>query len=457
MPTKVRYEDFHCVESEEELLKVMNDCLQQNKGIRVIGSGWSWNKIIEADAGSINVILRGKLSTRCEIDVKKSTAFVAGGTMISTFIKRLKDENIRLQWEPKGYCFAPDESQVFAGFIANNVHHSYTPTAYQYVDFFDVAVYQNGKAAIVRASRDDHRELFESIIGGVGFTGIIVNAGLRLTPAAYFNRTVNRLGAAGQGRKEWLQGVLKPDSWAYFFTNRNRYEVHYERLDAAAVSARDFKPGLAPKPPFYALKRLIVKVLGFLNLALKREQGLVNLFEYNVGLDAVSAKNLPYYVSHSWLSTRTAPSLNKKQIIDLDSILDCSLQVRKPDLDHFLNILFRYIPNMIVFMVSRLLPKSGGGLVPFNADSDCIAIDILGIKSARNVSGLESALKDCQKEGLQIQSHTGKSFLGDYPCIRQSLSPDIRRRIRAVKQQYDPRNVFDGGKVKFEQIYDLSV
>src|SRR5215213_11650344 len=149
MPTKVAYQDFTCVNSEEELLKVMDDCLKQNKGIRVIGSGWSWNKIIEADAQSINVMLRGTLSTRCEIDVQKSTAFVTGGTMIAMFIKKIHDGKILLQWEPKGYCFSSDESQVFAGFIANNVHHSYTPTAYEYVDFFDVGVYQNGKAAIV--------------------------------------------------------------------------------------------------------------------------------------------------------------------------------------------------------------------------------------------------------------------------------------------------------------------
>src|SRR5215467_11091307 len=125
MTTKVSYQDFHCVGSEEELLKVMDECLQQKKGIRVIGSAWSWNKIIEADDNSINVMLRGSLSTRCDIDVAKSTATVAGGTMICTFIKKIHDGNIKLQWEPKGYCFSPDESQVFAGFIANNVHHTY--------------------------------------------------------------------------------------------------------------------------------------------------------------------------------------------------------------------------------------------------------------------------------------------------------------------------------------------
>jgi hypothetical protein len=456
MPTKVAYQDFTCVQSEEELLKVMDDCLRQNKGIRVIGSAWSWNKIIEADDHSINVMFRGKLSTRCDIDVQKSTAAVAGGTMICTFIKKIHDGKIPLQWEPKGYCFSPDESQVFAGFIANNVHHNYTPTAYEYVDWFDVGVYQNGKAAIVRASRDHHQELFQSIFGGVGFTGIIVNVGLRLTPSAYFTRRVQRLGDAGRGKKEWMLGVLKPNTWAYFFTNGGRYEVLYERCPEKTVTASGFVAGMVEKPRFYNLKRAVVKVLGFVNLALKRQQGLVNLLEYNVGMDAVSGKDLPYYVSHSWYSTRTAPKMNKKQVIDFDAVLDCSLQVRIPDFDHFLDILFRYIPNMYVFMVSRFIPKCGGGIVPFNDTEDFIAIDFLGIKNERNTSGLENALRDCEKEGVHIGVHTGKAYLGSFPAVRQSLTPEKRKRLRAIKQQYDPKNTFDGGKVKFEEIYDLT-
>lgn len=94
--------------------------------------------------------------------------------------------------------------------------------------------------------------------------------------------------------------------------------------------------------------------------------------------------------------------------------------------------------------------------MPFNADSDVIVIDLLGIKSKANIGGIESALKDCHKAGLKVQVHTGKSFLGRYDCIHQSLARNVRARIRAVKQDYDARNVFDGGKVKFQEIYDLT-
>jgi hypothetical protein len=456
MPTRVSYDDFCCVNSAAELLKVMDECFEKNKGIRVIGSGWSWNKIIEADESSVNVMLRGELCTTCTIDQKSSTALVAGGTMICKFIKMLEENKIPLQWEPKGYCFSPDESQVFAGFIANNVHHNYTPTAYAYVDFFDVAVYQGGKAVIVRASRDEHAELFESIFGGIGFTGIIVYVGLRLTKAAYYNVSVERGSALGRGKKEWLKGVLEPNTWSYFFSNRHRYKVIYERRDDQVVSRSDFTPGKAKKPPLYDLQKIVIKALSLLDIVLAREQAFVNLIEYSIGLDAVDGEDLPYYVSHSWHSTRSAPTLDKKHVIDIDKLMDCSFSVKRADIDKFLDVMFRYVPDMIVFMVSRFIPKSGGGMVPFNATSDCIAIDILGVKSARNVSGVEKTLQDCYREGIKVQVHSGKYFLGQYDCVRQSLSREVRERIKAVKKQYDPRNVFDGGKVKFEQIYDLS-
>lgn len=68
----------------------------------------------------------------------------------------------------------PQVSQCFGGFIGTNVHHSYTPTAFDWVEALWLAVYIGGEPQIVRASRNERRDLFESAFGICGITGIIV-------------------------------------------------------------------------------------------------------------------------------------------------------------------------------------------------------------------------------------------------------------------------------------------
>ena len=55
---------------------------------------------------------------------------VAGGMMISDFAGWCEQQQLDLAWAPRGGCYSPGESQCFAGFVATNVHHHNTPTAY---------------------------------------------------------------------------------------------------------------------------------------------------------------------------------------------------------------------------------------------------------------------------------------------------------------------------------------
>lgn len=56
-------------------------------------------------------------------------------------------------------CFTPAISQTFAGFIATNVHHAWTPTSYDWVESFRLAVYVDEKPCIVTASRSVRKQL----------------------------------------------------------------------------------------------------------------------------------------------------------------------------------------------------------------------------------------------------------------------------------------------------------
>ena len=174
--------------SEEQLKELLELQAKAGAGIRVVSSGWSWNPIIEAREGSLNVFLAGELSTRCRIDAASRSARVGGGLMICDFIGQLIKEAPDLEWAPKGNCFLPHSSQCFAGFIATNVHHSWTPTAYDHVRSFRIANFDDQRRAqIITASRETNLDLFESVFGGVGITGIIVEVELHLRPASYYN------------------------------------------------------------------------------------------------------------------------------------------------------------------------------------------------------------------------------------------------------------------------------
>ena len=132
-------------------------------------------------------MLCGSLSTYFNMDVVKQKCVVAGGMMISDFVGWCEQQQLDLAWAPKGMCYSSVESQCFAGFVATNVHHHNTPTAYQYVNAIRLAVFVDGKPALVDASREHHSELFESVFGGIGMSGVIVSLDIRLSKTPTYN------------------------------------------------------------------------------------------------------------------------------------------------------------------------------------------------------------------------------------------------------------------------------
>jgi len=208
--------DFKEVSCEAELLEVMR-CAS---GIRIISSGWSWNRMIQADPdvpGACNVVFTRSMSTHMEVDVANKRAIVSAGLQIADFVWQLEWDCVDLEWPAKGLCFTNTVSQCFGGFIGTNVHHSYTPTAFDWVEALWLAVYIGGEPQIVRASRNERRDLFESAFGICGITGIIVKVELRLRQTTYWDVTTSRLpltrsrpacGRAAPWDTEQMKGLL---------------------------------------------------------------------------------------------------------------------------------------------------------------------------------------------------------------------------------------------------------
>ena len=241
----IRCVDFECVDSREALTVLMDRAAAAGKGLRVIGSGWSWNPIIEADGRSSNMVFTGPMSTRIAFDVAGLRASVAAGASICDFVFKAEEEGLEVEWPAKGFCFTPSESQTFGGFLATNVHHSHTPTAFDWVEAVEVAVFAGGVAAVVTASREVRPDLFASVFGSVGITGILVGLQLRLRRARRYDvrtdhgrlRPHSLFGSSSVA--EVLLQVLEPDTMCQISTSEGEYCVRVvpEAADPAAPAS----------------------------------------------------------------------------------------------------------------------------------------------------------------------------------------------------------------------------
>ncbi|EOD19580.1 hypothetical protein EMIHUDRAFT_451167, partial [Emiliania huxleyi CCMP1516] len=241
----IRCADFECVDSLEALTVLMDRAAAAGKGLRVIGSGWSWNPIIEADGRSSNMVFTGPMSTRIAFDVAGLRASVAAGASICDFVFKAEEEGLEVEWPAKGFCFTPSESQTFGGFLATNVHHSHTPTAFDWVEAVEVAVFAGGVAAVVTASREVRPDLFASVFGSVGITGILVGLQLRLRRARRYDvrtdhgrlRPHSLFGSSSVA--EVLLQVLEPDTMCQISTSEGEYCVRVvpEAADPAAPAS----------------------------------------------------------------------------------------------------------------------------------------------------------------------------------------------------------------------------
>jgi len=451
LKTRIAYDDFVCVSDERELLDFMNTCFARSQGMRVISSGWSWNKIIEADEDSYNVIFTGELSTKCHIDNKRMLAQVAGGLMIADFIKLA--DGLAVEWPPKGYCVTPNESQCFAGFVAPNVHHSYLPTAYEWVESVTVAVWVNEQACIIQASRTQNGELFESVFGAVGITGIIVSLQLRLRLPTWYKLSFNAISYSPHSVRKLLMRIVEEDnclvavtphertasirSWEVLPTGDERCSIQwnirpspvhavmaYASMSSQCLSARSFASCFA------LFGRSVLNISGF----------------------------LPYYTAFSMHAGRQEPMAKGAVAMD-ERLLDISMFCPVERYSVFANILANHLESMpaevgLVF-TTRYVPK-GGGIIAANCSASAVAVDAIGLKTEPNDSFMESLWDDLMASGVSLQVHLGKSNV-HHDVFRSSLSVDQRTRLQSVVDQYDPKKLFDRGQVRWCDIYDMDL
>lgn len=139
------------------------------------GLGRAYGDAAQVEDG--RVLETSALDALGPVDASASTIDVAAGVSLSTLMERLVPEGWMLP-------VIPGTSQVtVGGAIASDVHgknHHRDGGFGAYLDNFAL-VLADGSTQVV--SRETDRPLFDATVGGMGLTGIVTSARIRLTPA----------------------------------------------------------------------------------------------------------------------------------------------------------------------------------------------------------------------------------------------------------------------------------
>lgn len=182
--------DYHQPATEEEIVKIVGNCIENSKRIRVIGTGHSFTRLCETGETLISLdnykgIVSVRKETR-EVTVKAGTKIYEFGLL--THAIGLAQENL-----------GDIDRQSLAGSISTGTHG--TGIAFGNISTQVSAVkFVNGKGEVIFCSENEKPDLFKAAQISLGSLGVILELTFRL---------VNSYKLAFESGKEDLYDVLE--------------------------------------------------------------------------------------------------------------------------------------------------------------------------------------------------------------------------------------------------------
>ena len=185
----------------EAALKLLED---EGAALIARGCGRSYgdsslNQRLTVDTGALDRIL--------SFDAERGTVTCEAGVTISDLIATFLPRGW-FPWVTPGTKFVS-----VGGAIAADVHgknHHRDGSFSEFVDFIDLVL---GRGRVERCSREENPELFAATCGGMGLTGLILRAGLRLRKVASASIRQRRIRTAGLDAT--MEALNEGSSWTY--------------------------------------------------------------------------------------------------------------------------------------------------------------------------------------------------------------------------------------------------
>ncbi|MBA3471293.1 MAG: FAD-binding protein [Herpetosiphonaceae bacterium] len=167
-PMVIRYP-----QSLDEIVAIVNECRQQGRGLRVVGSGHSFTPLVATDGVLISLDHYSGLE---QIDVAAGTATVRGGTKIKalgTLLSRhgLAQENL-----------GDIDAQSIAGAISTGTHGTGLTLGSISTQVIGMTLV-TGQGEVLVCSEHERPEILRAAQVSLGALGIIASVTLRLVPA----------------------------------------------------------------------------------------------------------------------------------------------------------------------------------------------------------------------------------------------------------------------------------
>ncbi len=175
--------EIYYPKNKNDIIKIINYAIKNDKKILPIGSGLSWFDTI---FNSENIILNlEKFKKKFAFDKKKGELIISSQFKIKEIIYQLNKFGWSLYSIPGG----GDVS--IGGCIGNDVHGK---DSFKYGNFsqsiIELEIILPNKR-IVKCSKKKNREIFKSVCGGLGLLGVITEIKIKLKPIAKLYSSIN--------------------------------------------------------------------------------------------------------------------------------------------------------------------------------------------------------------------------------------------------------------------------